>query len=394
MSKTPIRVALVGLSSSAKTSWAAQGHLPYLLSTRGKSQYEIVALLNSSAASAEAAREYFLLPSNVKTYGNPDDLASDPDIDLVVCCTRVDTHSSTTGPSLRAGKAVYIEWPLVESYEEAIALTNNRRLDNSIIGLQGRVSPIVLKLTEILKSGRIGQVLSSDVRAYGNLLPKDSLPEGLSYFADRNVGGNPITIAYGHTIDYIHEVLGEFTAFQSRMQIQRPVVKVLGKDGTLIQEKESDVPDLLAVHGVLAKGKGGITKDATLSFTYRSGQQFKGTPGFIWTINGEAGEIMVTANGAYVHSDSYREPIEIKIHDHASDEVVNVEWDWEDWQKELPYRSRIVAELYERYAHWWNNGKPAGDLSEEQDWPRLHDAVARMKEIDEVFKQYDAQREE
>ncbi|KAI0110580.1 NAD(P)-binding protein [Hypoxylon sp. NC0597] len=387
----PIRVALVGLSSSAKTSWAAEGHLPYLLSPRGRTHYEIVALLNSSIPAAEAARVYYALPSNVKVFGDPNALASDPDVDLVVCCTRVDTHGLTTGPSLRAGKAVYIEWPLVEDYQTAVALTEKKRIDNSIIGLQGRISPIVLKLKEVLKSGRIGKVLSSDVRAYGNLLPRDSLPEGLSYFADRKVGGNPITIAYGHTIDYVHEVLGEFSYFQSRMQIQRPFLKITAKDGSQIEERRTDVPDLLAIYGKLAQGKADIAEDATFSFTYRSGQQFKGTPGFVWTINGELGEIMVTANGAYVHSDSYRDPIEIKIHDHATDEVVEVEWEWEDWQKELPYRSRIVAELYERFARWWENGKPAGDLPDDQDWPRLHDGLRRMEELDELFKQYDAQ---
>ncbi|OTA68077.1 NAD(P)-binding protein [Hypoxylon sp. EC38] len=387
----PIRVALVGLSSSAKTSWAAEGHLPYLLSPRGRTHYEIVALLNSSIHAAEAARVYYALPSEVKTFGDPNALASDPDVDLVVCCTRVDTHGLTTGPSLRAGKAVYIEWPLVEDYKAAIALAEKKRLDNSIIGLQGRISPIVLKLKEVLKSGRIGKVLSSDVRTYGNLQPRDSLPEGLSYFADRKVGGNSITIAYGHTIDYVHEVLGEFSYFQSRMQIQRPVLKIMAKDGSQIEKRRTDVPDLLAIHGKLAQGKADIAEDATLSFTYRSGQQFKGTPGFVWTINGEVGEIMVTANGAYVHSDSYRDPIEIKIHDFATDEVVGVDWDWEDWQKELPYRSRIVAELYERFAHWWENGKLSGDLPDDQDWPRLHDGLTRMEELDALFKQYDAQ---
>ncbi|KAI1372822.1 NAD(P)-binding protein [Hypoxylon crocopeplum] len=389
----PIRVALVGLSSSAKTSWAAQGHLPYLLSERGRSHYQIAALVNSSVTAAEAAREHFSLPPTLKCYGDPKALALDPDVDLVVCCTRVDTHSLTTGPSVRAGKAVYIEWPLVENYEEAVALTGNRRIDNSIIGLQGRVSPIVIKLKEILKSGRIGQVLSSDIRTYGNLQSRDSLSEGLAYFAERKVGGNSITIAYGHTIDYVHEVLGEFASFQSRMQIQRPVVKVRGSENNQKKELQTDVPDVLAIHGKLAKGKADIAEEATLSFTYRTGQQFKGTLGFIWTINGELGEIMVTANGAYVHSDSYRDPIEIKIHDHATDEVIEVEWDWDDRQKELPYRSRIVAELYERFAHWWENGQPAGDLPEEQDWPRLHDAVERMKEVDELFKQYDAQND-
>ncbi|KAJ3557184.1 hypothetical protein NPX13_g9981 [Xylaria arbuscula] len=100
---------------------------------------------------------------------------------------------------------------------------------------------------------------------------------------------------------------------------------------------------------------------------------------------------MVTANGAYIHADSYRDPVDITLHDHATDEVVPIEWDWEEWQKELPRRSRIVAELYERFAHWWEGGAPEGELPWEKEWPRLHDAVTRMKQFDELFRQYDAQ---
>ncbi|KAI1420059.1 oxidoreductase family protein [Xylaria sp. FL1777] len=388
----PIRVALIGLSASAKVNWAEQGHLPYLHSARGKSHYELVALLNSSVEAAEAARAHFNLPPNVKTYGNPDDLAADKDVDLVVCNTRVDTHVLTTAPSIHAGKAVFIEWPLAENYEAALSLTGNKRVDHSVIGLQGRVSPIVLKLKQVLKSGRIGRVLSSDVRAFGNLGRRDSVSESVSYFTKRSIGGNHITIAYAHTIDYVHEVLGEFDSFQSRMQIQRPVLKIRDQNGaTTDQEIHSDVPDLVAVHGKLAEGKAEIAENATLCFTFRSGQQFKDTPGFLWTINGEKGEIMVTATGPYIHTDSYKDPVDIKLHDHATDEVVPIEWDWQGWQKELPRRSRVVAELYERLAHWWENGRPAGELPWEREWPRLHDAVARMNEFDELFRQYDEQ---
>ncbi|KAI0531986.1 oxidoreductase family protein [Xylaria digitata] len=391
---SPIRVALIGLSASAKVNWAEQGHLPYLHSTQGRSHYELVALLNSSVEAAVAARAHFKLPPTVRTYGSPDDLAKDREVDLVVCNTRVDTHVLTSAASLTAGKAVFIEWPLAENYEAALALTGNKRVDHSIIGLQGRVSPVALKLKEILKSGRIGRVLSSDVRAFGNLGRRDSVAESVSYFTKRSVGGNHVTIAYAHTIDYVHDVLGEFDGFQSRMQIQRPVLKIRDQNGvTTDREIHSDVPDLVTVHGKLAKGKADVAENATLSFTFRSGQQFKGTPGFIWTINGEKGEIMVTANGAYIHSDSYKDPIDIKLHDHATDEVVPIEWDWQEWQKELPRRSRVVAELYERFAHWWENGKPAGDLPWEKEWPRLHDAVVRMKEFEELFRQYDAQND-
>lgn len=76
--------------------------LPYLLSPLGKSPYEVVALLNSSAGTAEAASDY---------YGYPKRVAADPDVDLVICGTRVDTHVRTTEGGIKAGKAVYIEWP-------------------------------------------------------------------------------------------------------------------------------------------------------------------------------------------------------------------------------------------------------------------------------------------
>ncbi|KAI1822630.1 NAD(P)-binding protein [Xylaria intraflava] len=387
----PIRVALIGLSASSKTNWANEGHLPYLLSPRGESHYEVVALLNSSVKAAEAAREYYKLSPSVKAYGSPEDLAADQDVDLVVCNTRADTHLSTTAPSLRAGKSVYIEWPLAESYEAAVAVTGQERIDNSILGVQGRVAPVVLKLKEVLKSGRIGRVLSSDVKIFGNLARRDGHQESLAYFADRKVGGNPITIAFSHHIDFVHEVLGEFDGFQSRMQLQRPVVQIRDdNDVAPAREIVSDVPDLVVVHGKLAKGKADIADDATLSVTFRTGPQFKGTPGSVWTINGEKGEIMVTSAGAYLHVEKYNEPIEIKLHDYATDEVVPIEWDWKEWQKELPVRARIVAELYERFAHWWENGKPAGELPEEWEWPRVHDGVPRLRELAELFREYDA----
>jgi predicted dehydrogenase len=66
----PIRIALVGLSASAKVTCAANAHLPYLLSDRGRQHYEIVALLNSSVEAAESAKATFGLLPSVKAYGD------------------------------------------------------------------------------------------------------------------------------------------------------------------------------------------------------------------------------------------------------------------------------------------------------------------------------------
>lgn len=382
----PIRVALVGLSSSAKTSWAAIGHLPYLLSDAGKQHYQVVALLNSSVSAAESAKRTFDLP-DAKAYGDPITLAADPDIDLVVVNTRADVHCSVIEPSIKAKKAVYIEWPLTETLATSLELTKDLPTpSNTIIGLQGRVAPITLRLKELLAGGVIGKVLSSEVHAYGNLIPRDSMPESLSYFADRKVGGHPISIHYGHTIDYVHEVLGDWETSATTLQLQRPKLKIVGRDR---QTLTSDVPDLLIAHGTLKANKGVTVPGATLTTTFRLGPSFPNTPGFTWTINGETGELRVTAPGPFLFSGmSFDGPVAIEHHDHATDQVKDLGWDWPESQKSLPLTARSTSGLYERYAEWVESGR--GDVAKGRDWPRLEDGVALMEEFDVIYKQYDS----
>ncbi len=196
----PIRIALIGLSQAAKTSWASGGHLPYLQSERGKSRYKIVALLNSSEDAAKKAIQAYDLPSDVRAYGSPGDLAADKDVDFVVCTTRVDVHYDTIKPSVEAGKNVYVEWPLAENVTRAGELADAAKKSGSktVIGLQSRVAPAVLKIKELVQKGTIGRVVSSDLVAFTPGGGGFSISEGLGYFLDRKVGGNPVTIAFGH----------------------------------------------------------------------------------------------------------------------------------------------------------------------------------------------------
>lgn len=196
----PIRTAIIGLSSSSKTSWASAAHLPYLLSPRGKEKYEIVALCSSSIDAARRAIAHYNLPNETRAYGDPQVLANDPDIDLVVNCTRVDVHHPTILPSVKAGKKVFVEWPLAQDLAHVKDIVDAARSigNQSMIGLQGRVAPTVLKIRQILEEGSIGKVLSTEVRAAGGSNDREVLPSGLKYFTDRSIGGNIYTIGFGH----------------------------------------------------------------------------------------------------------------------------------------------------------------------------------------------------
>lgn len=113
----------------------------------------------------------------------------------------MDVHYDTIKPSIEAGKAVFIEYPVAENTQRAKELADLAKQKNvpNIVGLQARMSPAVLKLKEILKSGEIGKVLSSSVSAYSPFSNRDSISEGLAYFLDKKVGGNPVIITFGHS---------------------------------------------------------------------------------------------------------------------------------------------------------------------------------------------------
>lgn len=196
----PLRAALIGLSSSAATSWAATAHLPGLLTPASCSKITIAALLNSSVDAAKAAIRDYKLPVETKAYGRPEDLAADPEIDLVICNTRVDKHYETILPSVKAGKDVFLEWPIAANLGQIRELVQVAEKSGSrvAIGLQRRWAPPIVKVRDILGGGKLGKVLSSTVQAYGGINNRDILPPKLTYFTQKEIGGNFISIGVAH----------------------------------------------------------------------------------------------------------------------------------------------------------------------------------------------------
>jgi predicted dehydrogenase len=135
------------------------------------------------------------------------EVANDPDIDLVVSCIRVDRHAGSLFPSIKAGKDVFTEWPmeadLAKAKEMADAAKQQHGKVRHIVGLQGRYNPLANKLRDMIASGSIGKVESSTVvaHAFGGA----SLPSPVDYFADKSVGGNPFTIIFSHSMEFVQE---------------------------------------------------------------------------------------------------------------------------------------------------------------------------------------------
>lgn len=163
----PIRVGLLGLSSKIASAmegggWAASAHLPPITELDG---FQLVAIANSSRASAQKAKEIHKLDASVKTYGSPEDLANDPDVDLVVVSVGVKTHYTLAKPALLAKKRVVIEWPLTETVhdsQELTTLAKQHGVQGHVIS-QGLSDPVLAKIKEIVHGGAIGEVTASFV---------------------------------------------------------------------------------------------------------------------------------------------------------------------------------------------------------------------------------------
>jgi predicted dehydrogenase len=377
---TPIRVGIIGLTSatgdptaSPGDGWAASAHLPYLLASP---QYEIVALCNSSVNSAKIAVKRHNLPSTTKTYGSAKDLANDPDVDLIVCCVRVDRHYELIKPALEKGKAVFVEWPLGANLKEAeeLAAIAEKSGSKTIVGLQGRMSPQVWKVKELIKDGKIGNVLSSTITADAGGLGGPTEPPGIDYLAKKAVGGNILTILFGHMVDNALYALGELEDFSALLATRYPKTQLLNPDGSLAGTITRETPDQVLVQGTIA-GSG-----APLSIHLRGGKPFKGTPSLIWRIFGTKGEIKVTSMSSSLGITTGTEKVE--VYDHEKDEVVVVDCPFPDAVKNIGPFAKCIGLDYEAFA----TGQTEGVVT-------FKDAVVRHTFIDEIWNSNEVKRQ-
>ncbi|KAK7217063.1 hypothetical protein V2G26_005066 [Clonostachys chloroleuca] len=290
-----IRVGLVGLTSIKPDglgphAWAVFALLPVFLHSP---DYELVALCNSSLESARRAIEAHGLPSSVKAYGNPEDLAKDPDVDLIVISVRVGKHFEIAKPALLEGKKVFVEWPLGASTEEAETLTALAREKNikTIVGVQARADPLLLKVREIIQSGKLGRITSAHALGSTSSLPSHFWFNGMDYYQDIKSGGNLYHINFAHFLDSFTYVLGDFETLQSDLKTEITEIPVMRDDGTLTEPMKKNTPDHALVQGRLKSGA-----VASIAYRWCDLHEAVGNVGVRWTISGTGGELEITTD--------------------------------------------------------------------------------------------------
>ncbi|KAH6603911.1 oxidoreductase family [Trichoderma cornu-damae] len=365
----PIRVGLIGLGATTPVigpgSWAVAAHLASFVPSP---HYEIVAVCNSTVESARRSIEYHKLPSTVKAYGNAEDLAKDPNVDLVSVCVVVTSHYKVAKPALLAKKQVFVEWPLGASLAEAEELAQLAREAKvkTIVGAQFRADPALVKLKELIDSGAIGRVTSTEAQVSSSFLPPDVFMAGATYFLDFKSGGNEFYIMLGHFLEGFLYVMGDFATVKSSLSVQYPLTKIVNfeTDEVVDPAYPKTAPDHMFVHGMLNNG-------AIASVTYHR------TPQLIdknvrWVISGTEGEIEFTTKGGQVQMGNNERVIRIRT---TKDEEARVV----EWTADAPAHvecvqslGRNTANLYEAFAQGYKN------VPDFEDGLRLHRLLDRI----------------
>jgi len=274
----PIRVGVVGLSASG--GWAATAHVPALAGLDG---YELRALSASSDESALAAGEKYAVPL---TFGSAEELARCEDVDLVVVTVRVPRHLELIRPAIDAGQVVFSEWPLGADLAQAeeLAARAHRRGLLTAVGLQARSAPPLRYLRDLVAEGYAGRVLSTSMLGSGPGWGA-TYDDSHAYLLDVRSGATLLSVPFGHSVDALALVLGEFREVSAHIENLRPEVTHVTSGAVAAKSAE----DQIAVTGLLESG-------AVAAMHFRGGTS-RATQ-FHWEINGTEGDLVVKADQA------------------------------------------------------------------------------------------------
>jgi predicted dehydrogenase len=313
---------------------------------------------------AEAAARHYDV---ALAFSDPEELARHAEVDLVTVSVKVPDHYRPVMAAIAAGKHVYCEWPLGRDSDEAARLfaAAEERGIRHVVGLQGRMSPAIHYVRDLVADGYVGRVSTATMIGCA---PNWGAAIDRAYQADRANGANLLTITGGHQIDALCHCLGEFRELTAFAPSQRDRI-ALAATGELIAK---NVPDQLVVNGIVGEG-------AVVSFQIRGGMT-RGTA-FLFEIHGEDGDLALRAT---TRESMQRQ--ELTVHGARGDGrelgelPIPAKYRWVP--DGTPTDSRYnVAQLYAHFAQSIDEGTPASPgFDAALTRHRLLDAIVRASE--------------
>ncbi len=252
-------------------------HIPAI---RAVEDLELAAVCTSRPESAAAAADAY----GVRGFHDVNDLAAQPEIDLIAVVVRVPAHHGVVMPALEAGKHVFCEWPLgadLAEAQEMAALARAKRVITAV-GLQGRQDPSLTYIKELHDEGWLGDVLSVNMTMFGGGAGRSD--SSSAWMGDAKNGANLLTIVAGHSLHYLSHSFGPLTEVTASVSTQVPQWHLADTGETI----DVDAPDNVAFTGTFPGG-------GRLSF-HMASVPYNGSS-WRMTVYGTEGTLIATTEG-------------------------------------------------------------------------------------------------
>lgn len=319
-----IRIAIIGCGS------VSNRYIPHLQSSPS---IEIVSLCDIRHERAVAQNEQYKVKA--ATYADIDSLLKGVPFDMMVTLTDMQKHGELNKKALLAGKHVWSEKPMANTYAEGKALlelANSKKL--KLWGAPAVVnSPQFAFMSRCIREGKLGRVASAHGQ-YGHTGPGWS-----SFFYEKNGGSMPDLGVYNMAT--LTGLLGPAKSVMAMLSIVNPE-RIIDEKGK-IKVEEEDNAHVLMDHG------NGIISHVMCGFNYfdphgheAKGQQLhsiqifgdKGNMrliGYDWETNGvilddswdKPGELHEKETGGYMWQEGATKVAESIVH--KTEPLINVE---------------------------------------------------------------------
>lgn len=225
-----LRMAIIGCGS------VSNRYIPHLQSSN---LVEIVALCDIKyERTLEQKKQYQL---NAETYNNIDSLLNGVAFDMMVTLTDMQVHGELNKKALQAGKHVWSEKPMANTYAEGkalLALAKSKKL--KLWGAPAVVnSPQFAFMNKMIQEGKLGRIASAHGQ-YGHTGPTWS-----AFFYEKGGGSMPDLGVYN--IATLTALLGPAQSIMAMTSIVNPTREIDNR-GTVKVEAE-DNAHLLLDHG-------------------------------------------------------------------------------------------------------------------------------------------------
>jgi len=140
-----------------------------------------------------------------------DELINNPEINAVYIATPPNTHAGLTLKAARAGKAVYVEKPMANTYAECLSMIEACREANVplFVAYYRRTLPGFLKVKDLIEQGAIGDIRFVNIEMYQSLRPDTNSNPGNNWRVNPDIaGGGYFHDLASHQLDYLDFLFG------------------------------------------------------------------------------------------------------------------------------------------------------------------------------------------